>query len=139
MYSMIARNNVALIHQFIDIYNLSEKTASSREISDAEIKMRLKNLESRLELLLRNCTVEDLKVIYAIATIGYHERGERHHYSNNTIEIIEMEIKENDEELLNKHSKYIAFLSRQELIDHFLSHVSMSQGFIEGLKILKLS
>lgn len=48
------------------------------------------------------------------------------------MKIIEMEISESEEQLLKKHSKYITFLTRQELLDQLLSRVDMSQDLIKG-------
>ncbi|WP_211747109.1 hypothetical protein [Paenibacillus sp. Marseille-Q4541] len=136
---LIAQKNVMNIKQLIDIYIHSEEIVSSRETSSSEKKEKCKDIELRLEHVLQKCTLDDLRVIYAVASIGSHERGERHYYSNNSIEIIELDIRENEEELIFKHSKYISFLTKEELIEYFLSQAFMTQSLNEGMKILKLS
>ncbi|WP_454191203.1 hypothetical protein [Paenibacillus sp. Marseille-Q7038] len=135
---LIAQKNVGIINQLIDIYRQSEVLFSPEQRSNVQQKINIINIKSMLKQALSNCDLQDLKTIYAVASIGYHERGERHHFYNNTIEIIEMEIKENEEELLKKHSKYIALLTYEELIEYFLSVVTQAPGLIEGMKILKL-
>lgn len=137
-----AQKNAAVVKQIVDVYRLSRNDVTSDEISDLEKQNLWDSQQSVLEQILDKCSLIDLKVIYAIASIGYHERGVRHRYLNNgneSVEIIEMAITENEEELLSKHSKYIAFLSEQELREQLLARIDMSQDLIEGLKIIKLS
>lgn len=135
---LIAQKNVEIINQLIDIYEQSGVLFSSQQSSNVQQKINITNIKSMLEQVLSNCDLQDLRTIYAVASIGCHERGERHHFYNNTIEIIEIEIKENEEELLNKHSKYIALLTYEELIEYFLSVVTLAPRLKEGMKILKL-
>lgn len=138
----IAQKNAAVIKQLIDVYKLSGIDVASEDVSDFEKRNLWDNQQTVLEQILGECSLSDLKAIYAIASIGYHERGIRHRYLNNgneSVEIIEMAITENEEELLRKHSKYSAFLSTQELREQILSRIDMSQDLIEGMKILKLS
>lgn len=107
-----AQKNAAVVKQIVDVYRLSRNDVTSDEISDLEKQNLWDSQQSVLEQLLDKCSLIDLKVIYAIASIGYHERGVRHRYLNNgneSVEIIEMAITENEEELLSKHSKYIVF------------------------------
>lgn len=136
---LIAQKNVEIINQLIDIYRQSEVLFLSEQSSNVQQKIKITNIRSMLEQVLSNCDLQDLRTIYAVASIGYHERGERHHFYNNTIEIIEIEIKENEEELLSKYSKYIALLTYEELIEYFISVVTLAPGLIEGMKILKLT
>ncbi|GIP43537.1 hypothetical protein J45TS6_19960 [Paenibacillus sp. J45TS6] len=136
---LIAQKNVGIVNQLIDIYRQSEVLFSPEQSSTLQQKINITTIKSKLEQVLSNCDLQDLKTIYAVASIGIHERGERHHFYNNTIEIIEIEIKENEEELLNKHSRYIALLTYEELIEYFLSVVTLAPGLIEGKKILKLT
>ena len=136
---LIAQKNVGIINQLIDIYRQSEVLFSQEQSSNVQQNINITNKKSMLKQVLSNCDLQDLKTIYAVASIGNHERGERHHFYNNTIEIIEIEIKENEEELLNKHSRYIALLTYEELMDFFLHRVTLAPGLIEGMKILKLT
>ncbi|MEK5057272.1 MULTISPECIES: hypothetical protein [unclassified Paenibacillus] len=137
-----AQKNAAVVKQIVDVYRLSRNAVKSGKISDLENRNLWDSQQSVLEQILDECSLIDLRVIYAIASIGYHERGIRHRYLNNgdeSVEIIEMAITENEEELLSKHSKYIAFLSEQELREQLLARIDMSQDLIEGMKIIKLS
>lgn len=136
---LIAQKNVGIVNQLIDIYRQSAVLFSPEQSSDVQQKINVTTKKSKLEQVLSNCDLQDLKTIYAVASIGIHERGERHHFYNNTVEIIEIEIKENEEELLNKHSRYIALLTYEELMDFFLHRVTLAPGLIEGKKILKLT
>ncbi|MEF3353222.1 hypothetical protein PV403_08540 [Paenibacillus sp. GYB006] len=136
---LIAQKNVGIVNQLIDIYRQSEVLFSPEQSSNLQLKINITNIKSMLKQVLSNCDLQDLKTIYAVASIGIHERGERNHFYNNTVEIIEIEIKENEEELLNKHSRYIALLTHEELMDFFLHRVTLAPGLIEGMKILKLT
>lgn len=136
---LIAQKNVGIINQLIDIYRQSEVLFLKEQSADAQRKINVVTIKSMLEQVLSNCDLQDLKTIYAVASIGNHERGERHHFYNNTVEMIVIDIKENEEELLNKHSRYIALLSYEELMDFFFHRVILAPGLIEGMKILKLT
>ncbi|MCR8845314.1 hypothetical protein NQ117_16650 [Paenibacillus sp. SC116] len=136
---LTAQKNVKVLKQLKDIYKqLEDLYASQQNLSVTQHKVKITEIRSKLQAVLHSCELEDLKVIYAVVSIGCHERGERHFYANNTIEIIELELCESEEELLNKHSKYIAFLNEEELSDYFLSQVRLTQDLNEGMKILKL-
>ncbi|MFD2701183.1 hypothetical protein ACFSVM_11965 [Paenibacillus shunpengii] len=137
-----AQKNAAVVKQIVDVYRLSRNDVTSGKISDLENRNLWDSQQSVVEQILDECSLIDLRVIHAIASIGYHERGIRHRYLNNgneSVEIIEMAITENEEELLRKHSKYSAFLSTQELREQILSRIDLSQDLIEGMKIIKLS
>ncbi|WP_160031532.1 hypothetical protein [Paenibacillus sp. An7] len=136
---LIAQKNVEIINQLIDTYRQSEMFFSPEQNSDFQQKINITTIKSILEQVLSNCELQDLKTIYAVASIGIHERGERHYFYNNTVEMIVIDIKENEEELLNKHSRYIALLTYEDLIEYFLSVVTLAPGLIEGMKILKLT
>ena len=125
---------IEMYRQLDDYYIETERNSDHQE----DIRSKINDIRSRQEQLLHTFDLEDLKTLYAVASIGRHERGERHYYLNNTFEIIELEITENEEELLQKHAKFIVFLNKEELIDYFTSRVSLSQDIYEGMKILKL-
>ncbi|WP_028595695.1 hypothetical protein [Paenibacillus assamensis] len=137
---MIAQKNIKVLKQLKEIFTQLEDLYESEQNLSVTTQHTIKITEfcSKLTAVLHSCRLEDLRVIYAICSIGYHERGERHYYENNTREIIELELSESEEELLKKHSKYIEFLNEEELSDYFLSRVRLTQDLNEGMKILKL-
>ncbi len=135
-----AQKNKKIYHQILDIFKELEGCFVSDQNVDSvkENKLKISKFRLNLKQILDSCEIEDLRILYAVVSIGYHERGERHYYSNNSTEVIELEISENEEELLQKHCRYITFLNKEELIDYFLSRARLTQGLIEGIRILKL-
>ncbi|MCM3126951.1 hypothetical protein ACFQ3J_04675 [Paenibacillus provencensis] len=87
-----AQNNAAVIKQLIDTYthhNLYGQDVTSREVSESEMRIQWDNQHTSLEQILSHCSLEDLQAIHAIhaiQSIGYHERGVRHRYLDNSNE-----------------------------------------------------
>lgn len=135
---LLAQKNVNLIEQLIEIKLMEEELMKTDHLTDFEKGDRIQNLDNKLIHMISNCSVNDLKVVYAIASIGTHERGYRHYSYKETIEIIELEICKTYEELLAKHTKYIEFYTKKELEHYILRFTHITSSLREGLKILNL-
>lgn len=135
---LLAQKSIKRIEQLIDIKLIQEEIMNNDCFSELEKKGRIQTLDEKSTKMLSRCSVDELKVIYAIVSIGTHERGLRHYSYKDNIEIIELEIIENYEELLAKHMKYIKFYTKKELEDYLFRYTRITAALREGLTILNL-
>lgn len=135
---LLAQKSLKQIEQLIEIKLIQEEIKDDDSLSESEKRDRIQTSEDKLTNLISNFSLDELKVIYAIVSIGTHERGYRHHTYNGDIEIIELEIAETYEELLTKYTKYIKFYSKSELEEYILRYTRILAALQEGLTILNL-
>ena len=138
MYTLVQKN-VGLIKQLIKINLLKQHIWDGDHLSASEQEARIRKCQDESKQMIAHCSLDDLKVIYTLSSIGSHERGSREYlYERAAPEIIELEIEESPEELLAKHSRYIKFYSREELEFYILGYTLLALTLQEGLKILKI-
>lgn len=135
MVYLLIRKNIKLIQKLIDIDSQLAEEMSSDMLDNEKIDRYHKKIEN----LLKSCQLKELRAIYTVFSVGLHERGYREFSSGYKTEIIELEVKENEEQLLSKYSKYIFYCSKEELEKYLAQQTSIATPLREGLKILKMS
>lgn len=138
MYTLVQKN-MKVIKQLIEINLMKQHIWDADYLSAAEKDAHTRKCHDESKQMIAHCSLDDLKVIYTLSSIGSHERGSREYlYKSAPPEIIELEIKESPEELLAKHSRYIKFYSREELEFYILGYTLLASTLQEGLNILKI-
>lgn len=112
------------------------------ELKEKMFELYLKNqqekyviFKNKLESLLYNCTINDLVTVIAICNIGRCERGHRQ-LADGSTEIFKIDILENEDQLLEKHSKYLRYKTKEELTFYILRNSAVHQNLFEGKLIL---
>ncbi|PQP83497.1 hypothetical protein C0Q44_01945 [Paenibacillus sp. PCH8] len=98
----------------------------------------LLDLEQRRSNLINGSTRDELLVIKTVMNVGRSERGYRHYFDSEDVEIINLPIELNEHELMQKYSYYLIHRTRQELAYGIEYYTAVSEQLKEGMEILKL-
>ncbi|WP_339304237.1 hypothetical protein [Paenibacillus sp. FSL R5-0519] len=116
--------------------------AIESEIAEAEAQQRgeqvVLGLERQRSKLINSCTRDELLVIKTVMNVGLRERGYRHYFDSDEIEIITLPIELNEHELMQKYSYYLIHKTERELADRIEYYTAVSEQLREGMQILKL-
>lgn len=112
------------------------------EIAEAKIDQQaeevVRDLEQKRTDLIRVCTRDELLVIKTVMKVGQSERGFRHYFNSNDVEIIYLPVELNEHELMKKYSYYLIHKTERELADSIEYYTAVSEQLREGMEILKL-
>ncbi|WP_405158461.1 hypothetical protein [Paenibacillus sp. FSL H8-0283] len=112
------------------------------EIAEAKIDQQaeevVRDLEQKRTDLIRVCTRDELLVIKTVMKVGQSERGYRHYFNSNDVEIIYLPVELNEHELMKKYSYYLIHKTERELADSIEYYTAVSEQLREGMEILKL-
>ncbi|WP_433582736.1 hypothetical protein [Paenibacillus amylolyticus] len=98
----------------------------------------VRDLEHKRTDLIRACTRDELLVIKTVMKVGQSERGYRHYFDSNDVEIIYLPVELNEHELMQKYSYYLIHKTERELADSIEYYTAVSEQLREGMEILKL-
>jgi hypothetical protein len=112
------------------------------EIAEAERNHQgeefVRDLEQKRSDLVKSFTRDELLVITTVMEVGQSERGYRHYFDSDDVEIIYLPIELNEHELMKKYSHFLVHKTKQELADGIEYHTLVSSFLKEGMEILKL-
>lgn len=95
-------------------------------------------LEQKRSDLINSCTRDELLVIQTVMNVGRSERGYRHYFDREDVEIIHLPIELTGPELMQKYSYYLVHKTKQELAGGIEYHSLVSSFLKEGMEILEL-
>ncbi|MFB8376855.1 hypothetical protein [Paenibacillus taichungensis] len=112
------------------------------EIAEAERNQRgeefVRDSEQKRSDLIKTFTRDELLVITTVMEVGQSERGYRHYFDSDDVELIYLPIELNEHELMKKYSHFLVHKTKQELADGIEYHTLVSSFLKEGMEILKL-
>ncbi|WP_413375112.1 hypothetical protein [Paenibacillus taichungensis] len=112
------------------------------EIAEAERNQQgeefVCDLEQKRSDLIKTCTRDELLVITTVMEVGQSERGYRHYFDSDNVELIYLPIELNEHELMKKYSHFLVHKTKQEIADRIQFHTLVSSFLKEGMEILKL-
>ncbi|MGX1831383.1 hypothetical protein ACWIE6_24375 [Paenibacillus taichungensis] len=112
------------------------------EIAEAERNQRgeefVRDLEQKRSDLIKTFTRDELLVITTVMEVGQSERGYRHYFDSDDVELIYLPIELNEHELMKKYSHFLVHKTKQELADGIEYHTLVTSFLKEGMEILKL-
>ncbi|MFJ2046868.1 MULTISPECIES: hypothetical protein [Paenibacillus] len=112
------------------------------EIAEAERNQQgeefVRDLEQKRSELIKNFTRDELLVITTVMEVGQSERGYRHYFDSDDVELIYLPIELNEHELMKKYSHFLVHKTKQELADGIEYHTLVSSFLKEGMEILKI-
>ncbi|SEP01552.1 hypothetical protein [Paenibacillus sp. OK076] len=132
------------------MYSLAKQLAGRmKAIMDIESKMAeaernqqgeefVRDLEQKRSDLIKTFTSDELLVITTVMEIGQSERGYRHYFDSDDVELIYLPIELNEHELMKKYSHFLVHKTKQELADGIEYHTLVSSFLKEGMEILKI-
>lgn len=112
------------------------------EIAEAERNQQgeefVRDLEQKRSELIKTFTRDELLVITTVMEVGQSERGYRHYFDSDDVELIYLPIELNEHELMKKYSHFLVHKTKQELADGIEYHTLVTSFLKEGMEILKL-
>jgi len=119
-----------------EIMEIESEIAEAESVSKGEQVVR--NLEQKRSDLIKTFTRDELLVIKTVMNVGRSERGYRHYFDSDDVELIYLSIELNEHELMKKYSHFLVHKTKQELADGIEYHTLVSSFLKEGMEILKL-
>ncbi|WP_339848611.1 hypothetical protein MKY42_03630 [Paenibacillus sp. FSL W7-1088] len=132
MYSL-AKQLAGRMKAIMDIE--SEMAEAERNQQGEEF---VRDLEQKRSDLIKTFTSDELLVITTVMEIGQSERGYRHYFDSDDVELIYLPIELNEHELMKKYSHFLVHKTKQELADGIEYHTLVSSFLKEGMEILKI-
>ncbi|QLG37026.1 hypothetical protein HW560_01935 [Paenibacillus sp. E222] len=132
MYSL-AKQLAGRMKAIMDIE--SEMAEAERNQQGEEF---VRDLAQKRSDLIKTFTSDELLVITTVMEIGQSERGYRHYFDSDDVELIYLPIELNEHELMKKYSHFLVHKTKQELADGIEYHTLVSSFLKEGMEILKI-